>query len=138
MVENFEIFNLLFDFCAHIDSIWYWNFQTFRLYNSEIADECSRYKTRVIKSIRYNNLEYATPLLADEKLRVKMIMLIRDPRAIMSSRLKILNHQKSHFNMLRHEIDPVEYFLNMLERRRFYRKISASITFFKHYLCVKK
>ena len=42
-------------------------------------------------------------------------MLIRDPRAIMSSRLKILKTTKSHFNMLRHEIDPVEYFLNMLE-----------------------
>ena len=85
------------------------------LERQKTADECSQYKTRVIKTIRFNNLEFTAPLLADEKLHVKVISVIRDPRAIMSSRLKILKTTKSHFNMLRHEIDPVEYFLNMLE-----------------------
>ncbi|XP_030628848.1 carbohydrate sulfotransferase 3a [Chanos chanos] len=56
--------------------------------NLTLASEaCLRKEHRVIKTVRVRQLETLRPLAEDPRLNVKLIHLVRDPRAILASRM---------------------------------------------------
>ncbi|XP_030432187.1 carbohydrate sulfotransferase 2 [Gopherus evgoodei] len=55
---------------------------------SLLQDECNKYHTLVIKGVRVFDLAVLAPLIQDPTLQLKVIHLVRDPRAVASSRIK--------------------------------------------------
>uniref|UniRef100_A0A452HJG7 Sulfotransferase n=1 Tax=Gopherus agassizii TaxID=38772 RepID=A0A452HJG7_9SAUR len=55
---------------------------------SLLQDECHKYHTLVIKGVRVFDLAVLAPLIQDPTLQLKVIHLVRDPRAVASSRIK--------------------------------------------------
>uniref|UniRef100_A0A7M4DUV6 Sulfotransferase n=1 Tax=Crocodylus porosus TaxID=8502 RepID=A0A7M4DUV6_CROPO len=53
-----------------------------------LQEQCRQYRTLVIKGVRVFDLAVLAPLLHDPALRLKVIHLVRDPRAVASSRIK--------------------------------------------------
>ncbi|KAL6094883.1 chst3 [Pungitius sinensis] len=51
------------------------------------SESCLRKEHRVIKSVRVRQLENLRPLAEDPRLDVKFIQLVRDPRAVLASRM---------------------------------------------------
>ncbi|XP_034050351.1 carbohydrate sulfotransferase 3-like [Thalassophryne amazonica] len=51
------------------------------------SDSCLQKAHRVIKSVRVRQLETLRPLAEDPRLNVKFIQLVRDPRAVLASRM---------------------------------------------------
>ncbi|XP_078266551.1 carbohydrate sulfotransferase 2-like [Rhinoraja longicauda] len=56
-----------------------------------LASECLRYSTIVIKGVRIFDLSVLAPLMRDPSIDLKVIHLVRDPRAVASSRIKSRN-----------------------------------------------
>uniref|UniRef100_A0A8D0FRL8 Sulfotransferase n=1 Tax=Strix occidentalis caurina TaxID=311401 RepID=A0A8D0FRL8_STROC len=55
---------------------------------SRFQEECHKYRTLVIKGVRVFDLAVLAPLMRDPTLDLKVIHLVRDPRAVASSRIK--------------------------------------------------
>ncbi|XP_021392596.1 carbohydrate sulfotransferase 2 [Lonchura striata] len=55
---------------------------------SRFQEECHKYHTLVIKGVRVFDLAVLAPLMRDPTLDLKVIHLVRDPRAVASSRIK--------------------------------------------------
>uniref|UniRef100_A0A8B9U3V8 Sulfotransferase n=1 Tax=Anas zonorhyncha TaxID=75864 RepID=A0A8B9U3V8_9AVES len=55
---------------------------------SRFQEECHKYRTLVIKGVRVFDLAILAPLMRDPTLDLKVIHLVRDPRAVASSRIK--------------------------------------------------
>uniref|UniRef100_A0A670YC90 Sulfotransferase n=1 Tax=Pseudonaja textilis TaxID=8673 RepID=A0A670YC90_PSETE len=55
---------------------------------SLLQEECLRYHTLVIKGVRVFDIAVLAPLIQDPFLGLKVIHLVRDPRAVASSRIK--------------------------------------------------
>uniref|UniRef100_A0A8C6YKF2 Sulfotransferase n=1 Tax=Nothoprocta perdicaria TaxID=30464 RepID=A0A8C6YKF2_NOTPE len=55
---------------------------------SRFQEECHKYRTLVIKGVRVFDLAILAPLMRDPALELKVIHLVRDPRAVASSRIK--------------------------------------------------
>ncbi|XP_043926940.1 carbohydrate sulfotransferase 2 [Protopterus annectens] len=55
---------------------------------SFLEEECHKYNTIVIKDVRIYDVNILAPLLEDPNLDLKVINLVRDPRAVASSRIK--------------------------------------------------
>lgn len=53
-----------------------------------LEDECLKYKTLVIKGVRVLDVNVLAPLVEDPSLDLKVIHLVRDPRAVANSRIK--------------------------------------------------
>ncbi|RXM33792.1 Carbohydrate sulfotransferase 3 [Acipenser ruthenus] len=51
------------------------------------AESCLSKQHRAIKTVRVRQLESLRPLLEDSRLQMKIIQLVRDPRAILASRM---------------------------------------------------
>ncbi|XP_070551224.1 carbohydrate sulfotransferase 3-like [Ptychodera flava] len=64
---------------------------------SRLKQECSNYDVMVIKSIRVDDLGYIVPLLERECFDLQVVLLVRDPRAVASSR----KHFKFHYSSYR-------------------------------------
>ncbi|XP_078401249.1 carbohydrate sulfotransferase 7 [Cetorhinus maximus] len=54
----------------------------------ELEGECRRYDVMVIKDVRVLDAGVLFPLMRDPALRLKVVQLVRDPRAVHSSRMK--------------------------------------------------
>lgn len=55
---------------------------------SLLETECHKYNTVVIKGVRIFDIHVLAPLMEDPSLQLKVIHLVRDPRAVASSRIK--------------------------------------------------
>ncbi|XP_069474356.1 carbohydrate sulfotransferase 2 [Ambystoma mexicanum] len=55
---------------------------------SMLEEECRKYNTLVIKGVRIFDINVLAPLMEDPSLDLKVIHLVRDPRAVASSRIK--------------------------------------------------
>ncbi|XP_030072474.1 carbohydrate sulfotransferase 2 [Microcaecilia unicolor] len=55
---------------------------------SLLEAECHKYNTVVIKGVRIFDIHVLAPLMEDPSLDLKVIHLVRDPRAVASSRIK--------------------------------------------------
>ncbi|XP_032081504.1 carbohydrate sulfotransferase 2 [Thamnophis elegans] len=55
---------------------------------SLLQEECLRYHTLVIKGVRVFDIAVLAPLIQDPFLGLKVIHLVRDPRAVVNSRIK--------------------------------------------------
>ncbi|MGH0189752.1 UNVERIFIED_CONTAM: hypothetical protein FKN15_038241 [Acipenser sinensis] len=53
-----------------------------------LEEECLKYSTVVIKGVRILDISVLAPLMEDPSLDVKVIHLVRDPRAVANSRIK--------------------------------------------------
>ncbi|XP_007890557.1 carbohydrate sulfotransferase 2 [Callorhinchus milii] len=56
-----------------------------------LEEECHRYNTIVIKGVRIFDLNVLAPLIKDPSIGLKVIHLVRDPRAVANSRIKSRN-----------------------------------------------
>ncbi|KAI8505146.1 Carbohydrate sulfotransferase 1 [Branchiostoma belcheri] len=56
-----------------------------------LADLCTNHKHSAVKTIRVASVEELVPLIQDPSLDMKILHLIRDPRAIVASRLDVLH-----------------------------------------------
>ncbi|CAL8255631.1 unnamed protein product [Merluccius merluccius] len=54
----------------------------------DLERECRRYPVMVIKGVRVSDLGVLVPLMRDPGVRLKVLQLFRDPRAVHNSRLK--------------------------------------------------
>ncbi|KAK1786547.1 hypothetical protein P4O66_003001 [Electrophorus voltai] len=79
---------------------------------SVLEKECRKYDTIVIKGVRILDVNILAPLIEDPSLNLKIIHLVRDPRAVANSRIKSKHgmirenlqvvrsrNQKSHRNL---------------------------------------
>nr|XP_008506038.1 PREDICTED: carbohydrate sulfotransferase 2 [Equus przewalskii] len=55
---------------------------------ARFEEECRKYRTLVIKGVRVFDVAVLAPLLRDPALDLKVIHLVRDPRAVASSRIR--------------------------------------------------
>lgn len=55
---------------------------------SMLEEECHKYNTIVIKGVRIFDINVLAPLMVDPSLDLKVIHLVRDPRAVANSRIK--------------------------------------------------
>ncbi|XP_029472412.1 carbohydrate sulfotransferase 2 [Rhinatrema bivittatum] len=55
---------------------------------SLLEEECRKYQAIVIKGVRIFDIHVLAPLMEDPSLDLKVIHLVRDPRAVASSRIK--------------------------------------------------
>lgn len=53
-----------------------------------LEEECLKYNTIVIKGVRILDVNVLAPLMEDPSLNLKVIHLVRDPRAVANSRIK--------------------------------------------------
>lgn len=53
-----------------------------------LEEECLKYNTIVIKGVRILDINILAPLMEDPNLNLKVIHLVRDPRAVANSRIK--------------------------------------------------
>ncbi|CDQ92455.1 unnamed protein product [Oncorhynchus mykiss] len=53
-----------------------------------LEEECLKYSTIVIKGVRILDVNVLAPLMEDPSLDVKVVHLVRDPRAVANSRIK--------------------------------------------------
>ncbi|KAK9392569.1 carbohydrate sulfotransferase 5-like [Crotalus adamanteus] len=53
---------------------------------SKVEEACKTYSHVVLKEVRFFDLKVLYPLLADPSLNLKIIHLVRDPRAVLKSR----------------------------------------------------
>ncbi|XP_051555176.1 carbohydrate sulfotransferase 2-like [Myxocyprinus asiaticus] len=53
-----------------------------------LEEECLKYNTIVIKGVRILDISVLAPLMEDPSLNLKVIHLVRDPRAVANSRIK--------------------------------------------------
>lgn len=53
-----------------------------------LEEECLKYKTLVVKGVRIFDLNVLIPLMEDPSMDLKVIHLVRDPRAVANSRIK--------------------------------------------------
>ncbi|XP_051985106.1 carbohydrate sulfotransferase 2a [Xyrauchen texanus] len=53
-----------------------------------LEEECLKYNTIVIKGVRILDISVLAPLMEDPSLNLKIIHLVRDPRAVANSRIK--------------------------------------------------
>lgn len=54
----------------------------------ELESECRKYDVMVIKDVRVLDADILLPLMHDPSLNVKVVQLVRDPRAVHNSRMK--------------------------------------------------
>ncbi|XP_078258210.1 carbohydrate sulfotransferase 7 [Rhinoraja longicauda] len=54
----------------------------------ELESECRKYDVMVIKDVRVMDAAILLPLMQDPSLNVKVVQLVRDPRAVHNSRMK--------------------------------------------------
>ena len=62
-----------------------------------VKKTCNLFPIRLIKTVRLR-VRFVEPLLTDPDLALKIIVLVRDPRGVMRSRL-VLNFLNSDFNL---------------------------------------
>jgi len=70
-----------------------------KTYETQLREDCEKSKGVAIKSIRYHDLIYLEPLLAEAKFDFKIIVLIRDPRAVYASRIEIFPDWKYRWQL---------------------------------------
>ncbi|KAL0157409.1 hypothetical protein M9458_048655, partial [Cirrhinus mrigala] len=54
-----------------------------------LEEECLKYNTIVIKGVRVLDVNVLAPLMEDPSLDLKVYHLVRDPRAMANSRIKL-------------------------------------------------
>ncbi|XP_043937413.1 carbohydrate sulfotransferase 5-like [Protopterus annectens] len=77
---------------------------------NKIEEVCQTYSHIVLKEVRLCSLEPLYSLLNDPSLNLKIIHLVRDPRAVLNSRNKQTNALKVDSNILYRNILKKEYF----------------------------
>ncbi|GAA6087325.1 carbohydrate sulfotransferase 2a [Tachysurus ichikawai] len=53
-----------------------------------LEEQCHKYNTIVIKGVRILDINVLAPLLADSSINLKVVHLVRDPRALANSRIR--------------------------------------------------
>ncbi|XP_076829595.1 carbohydrate sulfotransferase 2a [Brachyhypopomus gauderio] len=72
--------------------------------------ECRKYGTIVIKGVRILDVNILAPLLEDPSLNLKIIHLVRDPRAVANSRIKTKHAlMRENFQVLRSKSQKAQY-----------------------------
>ncbi|XP_078620687.1 carbohydrate sulfotransferase 1-like [Branchiostoma floridae x Branchiostoma japonicum] len=73
-----------------------------------LQTNCLKNKFTAIKTIRLNDITLFKPLTEDEELNFKIVQLVRDPRAIIASRLALVKNNVSVTNHLHNDVDRSE------------------------------
>ncbi|CAH1249238.1 CHST1 [Branchiostoma lanceolatum] len=73
-----------------------------------LEKNCLKNKFTAIKTIRLNNITLFKPLTEDKELNFKIVQLVRDPRAIIASRLALVKNNVSVTKQLHDDVDRAE------------------------------
>ncbi|XP_028650518.1 carbohydrate sulfotransferase 2-like [Erpetoichthys calabaricus] len=89
-----------------------------------LEKECLKYNTIVVKGVRIFDLNVLAPLLEDPSMEIKIIHLVRDPRAVTNSRIRsvrILEGENVHVAKSRNpKSKRISFFNNSLRRSKFF------------------
>ncbi|XP_074957130.1 carbohydrate sulfotransferase 4-like isoform X3 [Phalacrocorax aristotelis] len=67
---------------------------------SKVEEACKTYSHVVVKEVRFFDLKVLYPLLTDPSLNLRIIHLVRDPRAVFTSREKTMANLKRDSNIV--------------------------------------
>ncbi|KAG2462677.1 CHST2 sulfotransferase, partial [Polypterus senegalus] len=89
-----------------------------------LEKECLKYNTIVVKGVRIFDLNVLAPLLEDPSMEIKIIHLVRDPRAVTNSRIRsvrILERENIHVVKSRnYKSKKISFFNNFSKRSKLF------------------